>query len=129
MDAPSKTGSSGRMQGAAAVSKTGANASAISIMSGSPRRSVQQPSLHQSEKRLAFFDDVGGELTAGAAADVPGRMDRSGRNEEDIAGLERHRRLVADLIFERAFEDIDDLFAGMRVLAERHARGEVDADL
>ncbi len=37
MDAPSKTGSNGRMQGAAAVSSPAANANAISIMSDSPR--------------------------------------------------------------------------------------------
>jgi len=30
----------------------------------------QAPSLHQCEERLAFFDDIGGELTRGAAADV-----------------------------------------------------------
>src|SRR6266850_87332 len=88
-----------------------------------------QPSLHQSEKRLAFLDDVGGELAPVDAAGVPGRMGRVGRNEQDVAGLERDRRLVADLILERAFEDINDLFAGMRMLAERHAGGEVDADL
>src|SRR6185295_3784761 len=113
----------------AAVSKPAANASAISIMSGSPRQSGPQPSLHQCEERLALLDDVGGELTTGDAAGIPRRMRRVGGNEEDVSGLERDRRLVADLILKRAFEDVDDLFAGVGVLAERHAGREVDAYL
>ena len=113
--------------GRAAVSKPAANANAISIMSDPPRGPPL--SLHQREQRLAFLDDVGGELAAGDTAGVPGRMDRSGWNEEHVSGLQRDRRLVLDLIFERAFEDIDNLFAGMRVLAKRHAGGEIDADL
>lgn len=56
-------------------------------------------------------------------------MNRSGRDEQDFAGLERHRRLALDLILERAFEHIDDLFARVRVLAERHSRVELDAHL
>ena len=48
------------------------------------------------------------------AADVLRRVDRSGRDEQDVAGLERHRRLALDLILQQAFEDIDDLFARMR---------------
>src|SRR4051794_34923872 len=129
MEAPSKTGNSGRMQGAAAVSRPAANASTISIMSGSPRRSGRYLSLHQGEQWFALFDDVGGELTPGHAARVPGRMGRLGWNEEDVAGLQCDRRLVADLILELAFEHINDLFARMRVPAERHAGSEVDAHL
>src|SRR6187402_3693651 len=92
-EAPSKTGSNGRMQGAAAVSTPAANANAISIMSNSPRAPAL-PLLHQREERLALFDDVGGKLTAGDAAGVAGRMDRSGRNEQHVAGLQCDRRLV-----------------------------------
>src|SRR5215213_8517863 len=62
-------------------------------------------------------------------ADVLRRVDRAGRDEQEVAGLERHRRLALDLILQRAFEDIDDLFARMRVLAERRSRVEVDAHL
>src|SRR5438132_6118458 len=129
MEAPSRTGSNGRMQGAPAVSKPAANARAISIMSDSLRRSGSQPSLQQREKRLAFHDDVGGELTAGDAAGVLGRMRRVGGNEEDVAGFQRDWRFVPDLIFERALQDINNLFAGMGVLAERHGGREVDAYL
>src|SRR3954454_2677418 len=114
------------MQGAAAVSKPAANANAISIMSDSPRG--LQPLLHQREERLALLGDVGGEVTAGDTAEVPGRMGRSGRDEEHVAALQRHRRLAPELIFELAFEDINDFLAGMRVLAKGHAGGEVDAD-
>jgi hypothetical protein len=56
-------------------------------------------------------------------------VDRPGRDEQDVAGLERHRRLALHLILQRAFEDIDDLFARMRVLGGRIARFELDARL
>jgi len=47
----------------------------------------------------------------------------------DVASPERHRRLTLDLVLERALEDINDLLAWVRVLAERHARSELDAHL
>jgi hypothetical protein len=42
-------------------------------------------------------------------------VDRSGRNEQDLAGFERHWSLALDLVFQQAFDDVDDLFAGMAV--------------
>src|SRR5262245_40385888 len=72
-------------------------------------------SVDQRDERIPFFDDVRRELCAAAGADVLRRMDRSGRYEQHVARFERHRRLALDLILERAFEDVDDLFAGMRV--------------
>src|SRR5882757_8697684 len=90
----------------------------------SARCSGQVPSLHQGEQRLAFFDDVGGKLAAGDVAGIPRRMDRSGRNEQDVASPERYGRFVLELIFERAREHVDDLFARMGMLAEGYARGE-----
>src|SRR5689334_3968602 len=86
-------------------------------------------SLDDREERLPFLDDVGGELRRVAGADVPRRVDRSGRDEQDLARLERHRRLALDPVLQRALEDVDDLLARMRVPAERSARGEVDARL
>src|SRR5262245_39782357 len=86
-------------------------------------------SLDQLDERLSFFDDVRGELGPVAAADVLRRVDRSGRDEQDVAGLERDRRLALDLVLQRAFDDIDDLFARMPVLGKRHSRVEVDAHL
>jgi hypothetical protein len=56
-------------------------------------------------------------------------VDRSGRNEQDLAGLEGHRRLALHRVFPRTFEDIDDLFARMRVLGKRHSRREFDTHL
>src|SRR5712691_10831137 len=94
-----------------------------------PRATWLSLSLDHHDERLPFFDDIRGELRPGAAADVLGRVDRSGRDEQDVAGLERHRRLALDLILQRAFEDIDDLFARMPVLVERHARVELYARL
>src|SRR2546426_2523312 len=86
-------------------------------------------SLDQRDERLPFFDDIRAELRRVAAADVLRRVDRSGRDEEDLAGLERPRRLALDLILQRALEDIDDLFARMRVLGEEHSRVYVDTRL
>ena len=37
--------------------------------------------------------------------------------------------LAVDLVLQRPFKDIDDLFARMRVPAERYSRAEVDAHL
>src|SRR5262245_19475051 len=76
-------------------------------------------SLHHCEQRFPFLDDIRGELRPVAAADVLRRVDRPGRDKQDVAGLKRHRRLAFDLILQRAFEDIDDLFARMRMLGRR----------
>ena len=70
------------------------------------------------DKRLPIFDDIRGELRRVAAADVLRRVDRSSRDEQDLAGLERHRRLALELILQRSFDDVDDLFARM-ALSER----------
>src|SRR5262245_14605776 len=86
-------------------------------------------SLDQRKERLPFFDDIRGELRCIARARVPRRVDRSGRDEQDVAGLERHRRLALDLVLHRTFKDVDDLLARMRVPGERYARGELDAHL
>ena len=86
-------------------------------------------SLRQRNERLPFLDDIRGEFRPVAAADVLRRVDRSGRNEQDLARLERHRRLALDLILQQAFYDIDDLFARMRMLRGYISRIEVDAHL
>src|SRR6266446_4674900 len=70
-------------------------------------RTTRGRSLDHHDERLPFFHDIRGELRPGAAADVLRRVDRSGRDEQDVAGLERHRRLALDLILQRAFEDIE----------------------
>src|SRR5215217_9642556 len=44
-------------------------------------------SLAQHDERLAFLDDVRGELRRVAAADVLRRMDRPGGDEQGLAGL------------------------------------------
>ena len=78
---------------------------------------------------ISVFHDRGGELRRLAGADVPRRVDFSGRDEQGLTGLERHRWLALELILQRTFEDIGDLRARMRVVAERHARGKIDAHL
>jgi hypothetical protein len=57
-------------------------------------------SFDQGEDGLALLDDVGGELGGVAAADVADRVDRSGRDEPDVAGLDRGRGLALDLILQ-----------------------------
>jgi hypothetical protein len=101
-------------------------AAALNVVESRARR---QSSLRQREQRFALLDDVGGEFAAGDVAGIFRRMGRSGGDEEHVAGLERHRRVVLDLIFERALDDIDDLFARMRMLGEGDARLDVDAHL
>src|SRR5262245_39880019 len=71
-------------------------------------------SLDQRDQRLSFFADVRGELGPVAGADVLRRVDDSGRHEQDIAGLDL-RRLAVDLIFQRTFDHIDNLFTRMCV--------------
>src|SRR3954447_1588880 len=72
--------------------------------------------LASHEQRLAFFDDVGGELRRLAGADVAHRVGCTGRDEKDLAGFQRDRRLTVEGILQQTFDDIDDLFARMRVL-------------
>jgi DNA-binding CsgD family transcriptional regulator len=50
-------------------------------------------------------------------------VDRLGRDEQDVARVERRRRHAFDVVLERPFQDVDDLFARMRVLDERHFLG------
>src|SRR5215510_13831106 len=87
-----------------------------------------EPSLHGCQKRFAFFDDIGGELRPVGAADVLRRMGRSGRDEQHIAGLDRHR-LAANLVLERAFDNVDNLFARMRMHRGDISGIEIDAHL
>src|SRR5262245_28981021 len=94
-----------------------------------PSPPVSSPRLTQHDERLPFFDDVRGELRRVAAADILRRMDLSGRDEQDLAGLKCHRRLAVDLILQQAFDDVGDLFARMTVRGERRSRGKVDAHL
>jgi hypothetical protein len=56
-------------------------------------------------------------------------VDRFGRDEEDLAGLDRHRRLIRHLVLQRACEDMDDVFARMPVPRGRASRIDLDAGL
>ena len=85
--------------------------------------------LGQREERLAFLDDIGGEDRPGASADVPHRVNRSSRDGQGVTGVERPRRLAFDLILQRPFKDIDDLFTRMSVLDCWRVRVDVYARL
>src|SRR3954471_8381846 len=86
-------------------------------------------SLDQCDERLAFFDDIRGELRRVDTADVLRRVDRSGRDEQDLASLERHRRLALELILQQSFDNIDDLLARMAVIGCQHPGADIDAHL
>src|ERR687898_1629632 len=86
-------------------------------------------SLDQHDEWLPFFDDIRGELRRVAGAYVLHRVDRFGPDEKDPARLERRPWLVLDLILQRAFQDIDDLFARMGVLEGWRLRANVHAVL
>src|SRR5918992_3686905 len=81
------------------------------------------------DEGLPLLDDIGGELRSIATADVLRGVDRSGRDEQNLAGLERHRRLALELIHQRTFDDVDNLLTRMTVLAEGHSGRDVDAHL
>src|SRR5215468_7770476 len=90
--------------------------------------SPQSSHLTKAMSGSPFFDDVRGELRPVGAADVPRQVRSSGRDEQDVAGLDP-RRPAADLVLQRAFKDINDLFAWMRVHRSDKSRIEVDAHL
>jgi hypothetical protein len=85
--------------------------------------------LDQREERLAFLNGIRGEFRPLAAADIPGRMNCPGGNEQDVTSLERYGRLALDLVLQGAFQDVDGLFARVGVLAKRGSRVEVNARL
>src|SRR5918994_1973214 len=93
----------------------------------SPFCGFTRRSLDQHDEWLSFFDDIGGELRRVGGADVPHRVDRFSRDEKDLAGVERRRRLAFDLVLQRSFEDIDDLLARMEVLDGWRFRANVHA--
>ena len=80
-----------------------------------------------SEKRFPLFDDIGGRLRSFPVADVLRRVNRAGRDEEDVARLQRHWCLSFHRVLERRpFENIDNLVTGMRVPGGRNPGVELD---
>ena len=53
---------------------------------------IVENSLDHHDERLAFFDHIRAELRPGAVADVLCRVNGSGRDEQDFAGLARVKR-------------------------------------
>jgi len=51
-------------------------------------------SLRQRDERLTLFDDIGPEFGRIDVADVLCCVHGSGRNKQDTAGVDRHRRLA-----------------------------------
>ena len=56
-------------------------------------------------------------------------MNCAGRDEKYLARVQRDGRAAVDLIHERSLDDINDLFAGMRVIPKRDAGCELDTRL
>src|SRR4051812_19854107 len=71
-----------------------------------------QLSVDDRDEWLSLFDDIGGEFRCDSNADVLHRVDRSGRDEQHVAGMENHRRPAVDQVLQRPFEDVDHLFTG-----------------
>src|SRR5918995_2470893 len=84
-------------------------------------------SLDQHDERLPFFHDIRGQLRPVDGAYVLHRVDRFSRDEKDLARVDRRGWLVLDLILQRPFEDIDDLFARMLVFEGWRLRANVHA--
>src|SRR5215208_6587621 len=84
-------------------------------------------SLDHHDERPPFFDDIRGKLRPVGGAYVLHRVDSFSRDEKDLARLDRRRWLVLDLILQRAFQNIDDLFARMGVLEGWRFRADVHA--
>ena len=83
--------------------------------------------LDQHDERLPFFHDIRGQLRPVDGAYVLHRVDRFSRDEKDLARVDRRGWLVLDLILQRPFEDIDDLFARMLVFEGWRFRANVHA--
>jgi hypothetical protein len=64
-----------------------------------------------------------------AVADVAYRVDRIRRHGEYVALVERRRRHAVDLVLQGAFDDVDDLLAGMGVPDEGRFGRDVDPAL
>ena len=92
-------------------------------------RFASHRSLGQHEQGLALLDEIGRELRSVPGADILHRVDRLGRDEEDVARLESRRRFPLDFVLQRAFEDVDDLLARMLVPDRRRLRSDVDTVL
>ena len=56
-------------------------------------------------------------------------MNDAGRDEQHLAGMQRHGWLTLHHVFERAFEHVDDFLARMPVTAECRTRIELHAHL
>jgi hypothetical protein len=87
------------------------------------------PSFDEHEQWLALLDDVGGKLGRVAAADVAHRVDRLGRDQEDLAGIERRGLAAVDGLLERALQDVDDLLARVLVPGRWRVGSDIDAIL
>ena len=81
------------------------------------------------DQGFPLLDDVGRKFRAFIAADVSCAVNRSRRDEEDIPGLQRHRRLALESVLPRPLEDIDDLLAGMPVTRGDRSRIQFNAHL
>src|SRR5438270_843819 len=93
------------------------------------RRRGRRGVLHHGSQRLPLLDHIGGEHFRRTLADVPGGVDGLRRDEERISCLQRGVRFPRNLQFEGPFQQVPELFAGMRVLADRRAWLEFGTDL
>src|SRR5882724_1906859 len=100
----------------------------------SVRSDIVMPSLlarsgRRRRQRLALLDDVGRQDLGGRGARVLRHVHRPRGHEEEVAGLQRQRRLALHLDRDLAFQNIGELFARMGVLGRGGAGGKLAAHL
>ena len=81
-------------------------------------------SLHNHEEWLSFLREIRGELSGVATTDVLYCVNFSVRDEQDLACFERHWRSAVELVFQQAFDDVDEFFTWMPVSGGRRSRGD-----
>ena len=86
---------------------------ALTRLHGRPDKRLSSVDCH--EEWLSFLDDVRRELRRVAGADVLHSVDRFGRDHQALAGADRRRWLAVDVVLQRSFQDVDDLFTRMLV--------------
>src|SRR6185369_8192700 len=98
-------------------------------LQGNGRSALAWRPVCERNKRFPFFDEVSGEFSSVTRSDVLRRVDHACQDEQDIAWFDCYRWLVPDPVLKRPFQDIDDLFAKMRMPRRNISRVKVDAHL
>src|SRR5258705_12275478 len=69
--------------------------------------------LHQLDKRFSFFNNVSSKFCTVTFPYVFSGVNRVGRHEQNLTGLECYRRSALNLIFKQPFKHINYLLTRM----------------